>query len=119
VFSRSLMDQPLLDALGYARPPEPVVRLSRAALRLRGRVLALLPARRSLKRVADEPYIRSYPDGYRPEELGTFPSGCPAPHASPAAAGTVRATSVWPEPLLGDLPDRLALLGLEAVLAAA
>lgn len=93
VFSRSLMDQPLLDALGYARPPEPVVRLSRAALRLRGRVVALLPARRSLKRIADQPYIRSYPDGYRLEELGTFASGCPVPHASPAAAGTVRATS--------------------------
>ncbi len=82
VFSRALMDQPLLDAFGYRRPPAPVVRLSRAALRLRGRLAGLLPPRRTPKRIVDQPNVRSYPNGYRLEELGTFPTGCPVPHVA-------------------------------------
>ncbi|CAM3261492.1 oxygenase MpaB family protein [Nocardioides dubius] len=84
VFSRALMDKPLLDAFGYRQPPSWVVALSRGALRLRGRVARLLPARRGLKRIIDQPQVRSYPDGYRIEELGTFPTpglaGCPVRH---------------------------------------
>ncbi|OLT26736.1 hypothetical protein BJF83_03205 [Nocardiopsis sp. CNR-923] len=26
------------------------------------------------------PNIRSYPDGYDPNRIGTFPKGCPVPH---------------------------------------
>lgn len=94
VFSRALMDKPLLDAFGYRQPPGWVVALSRGALRARGRLLRLFPARRGLKRIIDQPQVRSYPNGYRVEELGTFPvggvgsaGGCPVPHAAREAAG--------------------------------
>ncbi len=80
VFARAVMDAPLREAFGYRSPPEPVVRASRAALRLRGRAERLLPARRSPMRVQDLRWIRSYPGGYQVEELGTFPRGCPVPH---------------------------------------
>lgn len=78
-FSRSLMDEPLRRAFGFADPPRAVVRLSRAGLRARGRLLRLAPARRDPKTVADLWWIRSYPDGYDVARLGTFPgNGCPA-----------------------------------------
>lgn len=80
VFSRALMDQPLREALGYDAPSPRVERLSRSALRARGRLLRLFPARRRPRLSADLPWIRSYPDGYRIEELGTFPPGCPVQH---------------------------------------
>jgi hypothetical protein len=73
VFSRALMDDPLLTAFGYRKPPRAVVAASRAALRLRGRVLAQLPARRTALNTADMPRIRSYPNGFDIEQLGTFP----------------------------------------------
>jgi hypothetical protein len=73
VFSRALMDDPLLTAFGYRKPPRAVVAASRAALRLRGRVLAQLPARRTALTTADMPRIRSYPHGVDIEQLGTFP----------------------------------------------
>lgn len=82
VFSRALMDEPLRDAFGYAHPPAWFVRLSRAGLRLRGKFAGLLPPRRSVKPLIEYPRIKSYPNGYRIEELGTFPQGCPVPHAS-------------------------------------
>lgn len=82
VFSRALMDEPLRDAFGYGHPPAWFVRLSRASLRLRGKLAGLLPPRRSVKPLIEYPRIKSYPDGYRIEELGTFPQGCPVPHAA-------------------------------------
>ncbi len=84
VFSRALMDPPLLEAFGYRRPPAPVVALARGLLRARGVLLRAFPARREPKRVEDLPWIRSYPDGYRLGDLGTFPvpgaAGCPVRH---------------------------------------
>ena len=80
VFARAVMDAPLREAFGYRSPPAPVVRASRAALRLRGRAERLLPARPTPMRVQDLRWIRSYPAGYEVEELGTFPRGCPVPH---------------------------------------
>lgn len=89
VFSRSLMDPPLRRAFRYADPPALVERVSRGALRARGRLLRLFPARRDPKLIEDLPQIRSYPDGYRVEELGTFPvpgqAGCPVRHGDAAA----------------------------------
>ncbi|HYF72721.1 MAG TPA: oxygenase MpaB family protein, partial [Nocardioides sp.] len=91
VFSRALMDDPLLEAFRFAKPSAPVVALSRTALRARGVLLRAFPARRHGKRVEDLPWIRSYPDGYRIEELGTFPvpgvAGCPVRHEESPAAG--------------------------------
>lgn len=79
VFVRAVMDEPLLEAFGYAAPPRAVVRLARGGLRARGRAERVLPARRRPQRVEDLGRIRSYPEGYAVEELGTFPRGCPAP----------------------------------------
>jgi hypothetical protein len=31
--------------------------------------------------VEDFSWVRSYPDGYDLSQLGTFPAGCPVPHA--------------------------------------
>ncbi|WP_298748770.1 oxygenase MpaB family protein [uncultured Nocardioides sp.] len=89
-FSRALMDQPLREALGYDAPSPRVEALSRAALRARGRLLRAFPARMTEQTVADLPYLRSYPDGFRIEELGTFPvpgvAGCPVRHDEAAPA---------------------------------
>jgi hypothetical protein len=86
VFSRALMDEPLRAAFGYRAPPAAVVAACRAALRGRGRVERLLPARRHPMRVEDLRWIRTYPDGYDVDQLGTFPRGCPVPHRDAAAA---------------------------------
>ncbi len=84
VFSRALMDEPLLEAFRFPAPPRPVVRAARAGLRARARLEALLPARRTPLHTLDLPRIRSYPDGYEIEQLGTFPRGCPVPHGRAA-----------------------------------
>ncbi|WP_228372849.1 oxygenase MpaB family protein [Demequina subtropica] len=76
-FSRALMDDALLDAFRYRKPSRVVVAAARGGVRLRGRLAGLMPARAKATQVADLPWIRSYPDGYRVEDLGTFPSGCP------------------------------------------
>jgi hypothetical protein len=80
LFSRALMDPPLLAAFGYRAPPAPVVAAARAGLRARARLEALLPARSTPTYFRDSPRMRSYPDGYDVEALGTFPRGCPVPH---------------------------------------
>lgn len=85
LFSRSLMDKPLLDAFGYDEPPAFVRRASLAAMRARARLLRHTPSNRKPTFTADLPRIKSYPDGYTFGELGTFqPSGvragCPVPH---------------------------------------
>jgi hypothetical protein len=80
VFSRALMDEPLLRAFGYDVPHPVVVRTCRAALRARGRLLRYFPARRRPKLVEDFAWVRSYPDGYDLARLGTFPASCPVPH---------------------------------------
>ncbi|MGN0064796.1 MAG: oxygenase MpaB family protein [Nocardioides sp.] len=85
LFSRSLMDAPLLEAFRYVAPPAPVVALSRGLLAARGRLLRLFPARRKPVELADLPQIKSYPDGYEVTALGSFPvpgvGACPVRHA--------------------------------------
>lgn len=75
--SYALMDDPLLDALGYPRPGAAVRRLVRGGLRLRGRVVRRLPPREQSLHARDLPSMTLYRDGYVTEELGTFPRGCP------------------------------------------
>jgi hypothetical protein len=81
VFSRSLMDEPLRRAFRYDAPHPAVVRACRGTLRARGRLLRFFPPRRRPKLVEDFSWVRSYPDGYDLSQLGTFPAGCPVPHA--------------------------------------
>ncbi|WP_243059351.1 oxygenase MpaB family protein [Nocardioides sp. SR21] len=87
LFARALMDQPLRDAFRYDAPPLAVQSLSRAALKARGVALRAFPARRRPKLIEDISWIRSYPDGYDVEQLGTFPvpgvKGCPVRHEDP------------------------------------
>ncbi|MDQ8047314.1 MAG: oxygenase MpaB family protein, partial [Patulibacter sp.] len=84
LFARALMDDPLREAFRYDAPPPLVQRASRAALRARGRLLRAFPARQEPKLIEDISWIRSYPDGHRVEDLGTFPvpgvAGCPVRH---------------------------------------
>lgn len=98
-FGRSFMDDALLAALQYAPPPRAVGMLARGAMRVRGRALRFFPARREPLRIQDKPNIRSYPDGFSVEELGSFPrpgvGGCPVRHSPspsdderPASPGT-------------------------------
>lgn len=88
VFGKAMLDDALLTAFRYRRPPAPVVRAAHAGLRLRGRLLRLAPARRRAKAAVDSGWIRSYPDGYDVRDLGTFPvpgvAGCPVRHDTPA-----------------------------------
>ena len=81
-FAWSLMDDPLLDAFGYRHPHRLVRLVSRTALRLRGRVVRRMPARNTPKFARELPNIRSYPDGYQIDQLGTFPRTCPIQHGS-------------------------------------
>jgi hypothetical protein len=70
----AVMDDPLLDAFGYPHP-HPVVRtLVRGGLRARGRVVRLLPPRRRPFFFRRLRQVRSYPDGYEVDRLGTFPA---------------------------------------------
>ena len=65
----SLMDDPLREAFGFPKPPEMLQNIVRGALRARSAAVRLLPERQ-------KPFLRtqmrhrSYPNGYRIEELG-------------------------------------------------
>jgi hypothetical protein len=65
----ALLDDPLLDAVGFARPSRAERRAVEGALRLRSRALRALPSRRS-PRLRTRLRHRSYPGGYRIEALG-------------------------------------------------
>lgn len=73
VFSRALMDDHLLRAFDYTKPPRPVVWLSRASLRMRGRIVRFMPPRRKPQHAINLKRIKSYPGGFIIERLGTFP----------------------------------------------
>ncbi len=76
-FSRALMDDHLLEAFGYKKPSRPIVWLSRASLRMRGRVVRFMPPRRKPRHAADLKRVTSYPGGFMIERLGTFPASMP------------------------------------------
>lgn len=84
VFSLSIMDEPLRQAFGYRAPPRPVARAARLALRLRGRLERMLPPRSKPKQMKDLRIIKTYPRGFDPARLGTFPRRCPVPHGPTA-----------------------------------
>lgn len=66
-------------------PPPGLGPLVRAALRLRGRVVRLLPPREQPLHARSFPSVRGYPDGHDVAGLGTFPNGCPVQRpAAPA-----------------------------------
>ncbi|MEU1424616.1 oxygenase MpaB family protein [Kitasatospora sp. NPDC005751] len=103
VSSICLLDDPLREAFGYSRPPAALRYAVRSGMRLRGRLVRLLPPRRSPRLARDGRQVRSYPGGYRIAELGTFEDGatgdgafgdgaaprggCPFPPAATGPAG--------------------------------
>lgn len=78
VFSRALMDDHLLKAFDYQKPARPIVWLSRASLRMRGRFVRFMPARRKPLHAIDLKRVKSYPGGFIIERLGTFPATMPS-----------------------------------------
>jgi len=70
-FSVAIMDPHLRDAFGYEHPPAWFEAASHGALRLRGRLVGLMPERQRPRRVRDSRRIRSYPGGFLVENLGT------------------------------------------------
>ncbi|MFF0816826.1 oxygenase MpaB family protein [Rhodococcus sp. NPDC003318] len=82
VFSRALMDDALLTAFRLRDPGPRIRAVSERALKLRARLVALLPPRRKPRHVFDMPRIRSYPNGFDIRELGTFVPGCPVHRAA-------------------------------------
>ncbi len=72
MFARSIMDDRLREAFAYPAPPRVVIAVSRAALRLRGRLVSLLPPRRRPAYARNLARVRSYPNGHLIERLGTF-----------------------------------------------
>ncbi|MEV0689011.1 oxygenase MpaB family protein [Streptomyces sp. NPDC050388] len=86
----ALLDDPLLRAFRYTPPSAATRACVRRAVRLRGRAVRLLPPRRAPHFARQNWEIKSYPNGYRLEDLGTHPvpglAGCPVRHpdATPA-----------------------------------
>lgn len=74
LFAFSVMDERLCRAFRYPRPPAVVVAACRGLLHLRGRLVRLMPPRRRPMTVGDLSYLRTYPEGYRVADLGTFPA---------------------------------------------
>lgn len=68
----ALMDDRLREAIGFPRPPRPVVRAVEGALRARSRVVRMLPPRRRPK-LRTKLGRRSYRNGWRLEALGPMP----------------------------------------------
>jgi hypothetical protein len=77
---RYVLDDPLLEAFGFPRPPRALRILVRSGLKARGRVVRFLPPRQKPTYARRLPQIRSYPSGCAVADLGTFPGGCPVPH---------------------------------------
>ncbi len=65
----AIMDDPVIGGFGFPKPSRATRAFVTAAMRLRALVLRLLPARRR-PRLRTEMTHRSYPDGYRIEEIG-------------------------------------------------
>lgn len=77
LFSRALMDDPLLAAFAYDAPSPVVRRVSAGALRARARVLRLAPPRRRPRHQIDTPRIRTHSGKPDLAAMGTFAPGCP------------------------------------------
>lgn len=77
----ALMDDPLLDAFGFARPPKWLKKAVQYALRWRGTLLRYFPERRH-PRLGTRVKRPTYPAGYRIENLGTF-AGQPRAEENP------------------------------------
>jgi hypothetical protein len=76
----ALLDDPLLDAFGFPRPPRVLRASMEGAIKLRGRILRVMPER-SRPRMRTEMRHRTYPNGYHIDQLG--PPVVPATESAP------------------------------------
>ncbi|MFZ2510413.1 MAG: oxygenase MpaB family protein [Gordonia sp. (in: high G+C Gram-positive bacteria)] len=82
-FSRSLMDPPLIAALGYKEPSNLARSVGRAAMATRAGFVRMLPPRLRAKRFERSSRMKTYRKGaVVVEQLGTFPGGCPVSRAN-------------------------------------
>lgn len=83
-FAKAVMDDPLLDAFGYRRPSAAERAVVRRALRGRAAFVGRKRPRMSPMLAGQSANVRSYPGGFRVEDLGTFSpaAACPVPHAA-------------------------------------
>ncbi|NEQ53273.1 MAG: DUF2236 domain-containing protein [Leptolyngbya sp. SIO3F4] len=65
----ALLDQPLLNALGWQAAPAPLTHLLENSLKIRSRLLRKLPPRSMPDFFVDQ-FIRSYPQGYELADIG-------------------------------------------------
>ena len=77
-FVYAIMDEPLLDAFRFPKPSMRMRRFVEGSLRMRSRIARMLPERHR-PRLRTTMRHRSYPSGYRIEELGV----APGPRESP------------------------------------
>ncbi|MEU4035633.1 oxygenase MpaB family protein [Streptomyces collinus] len=86
----ALLDEPLLRAFRYEPPGPATSALVRRAVRARGRLVRLLPPRRTPHFARQNREVKGYPNGYRLADLGTRPvpgaGGCPVRHLDTSAA---------------------------------
>ncbi|MFW6641671.1 oxygenase MpaB family protein [Nocardiopsis algeriensis] len=79
-FTKALLDDRLVKAFGYPEPSKTWRALASGALRLRAKVVRRMRPRKEPRWARQSPNVRSYPEGYDPARIGTFPQGCPVPH---------------------------------------
>jgi hypothetical protein len=71
----AFMDRRLREALGYPDPVEGAI--YRSALKVRSRLMRLMPAPDRPTLMRHPSHTRTYPRGFEIAELGTFPRACP------------------------------------------
>ena len=89
-FAIALLDDNVRETFGFDRPAPWMSKLAHGSLRARGRLIRFFPARRKASMLKNTHRIRSYPNGYLIERLGTFPSTMPdiPEHAAVEAAAS-------------------------------
>ncbi|MBE3000010.1 DUF2236 domain-containing protein [Nocardiopsis sp. HNM0947] len=79
-FSMAILDDSLIEAFRYEKPSKGWRKGADLALKLRAKVVRRMKPREEPLWADNNPNIRSYPDGYQPSRIGTFPASCPVAH---------------------------------------
>ena len=79
-FSMAILDDSLIETFRYEKPSKAWRKGADIAMKLRAKVVRRMKPREEPLWASDNPNIRSYPNGYHPSGIGTFPAGCPVAH---------------------------------------
>ncbi|WP_433698326.1 oxygenase MpaB family protein [Nocardiopsis sp. CA-288880] len=113
-FSMAILDDALIETFRYEPPSRAWRRSADLALKLRAKVVRRMRPREEPLWADMNPNIRSYPEGYDVDRIGTFPAGCPVAHdvdpvghaelygGSGGAAGGGTASGQGPAPASAD-----------------